>query len=232
MTSELTDRILAQITSKAEETIRHVISQALTEEIHRALTKALSESEFYKTISVELHRGLGSIYKEIHSATAESKSQKIDAQGIFSETSQQLDAIVETTEKATEQIMGIVEKHMDTVARLRDTVSTMTDSSGDQIRSYLEELDADLMTIMTALSFQDLTGQRIKRIIRALNEVQRLVFDLYLDAGLSMKALAENPEQSIEEIRQAAKTKVSELKGPQLEANQQAVDDLLSQLGL
>jgi chemotaxis protein CheZ len=232
MTSELTDRILAQITSKAEETIRHVISQALTEEIHRALTKALSESEFYKTISVELHRGLGSIYKEIHSATAESKSQEIDAQGIFSETSQQLDAIVETTEKATEQIIGIVEKHLDTVASLRDIVSTMTDPSGDGIRSYLEELDADLMTIMTALSFQDLTGQRIKRIIRALDEVQRLVFDLYLDAGLSMKALAENPEQSIEEIRQATKTKVSELKGPQLEANQQAVDDLLSQLGL
>lgn len=230
MTNPLAETILERITSRAEETIRQVITQALSEEIHRTLTKALTESEFYKTISQELHTGLGSIYKEIHTAAAGGITPGVDAQGIFSETSQQLDAIVETTEKATEQIMGIIERHMEAVARIREKAALLPNS--EEVCAYFDSLDADLMEIMTALSFQDLTGQRIKRIVRALDEVQRIVFDLYVDAGLSMKALAENPDQSVEEIRQASKAKTSELKGPQLGSNQNAVDDLLAQLGL
>ncbi|BDV01701.1 chemotaxis protein CheZ [Thermodesulfomicrobium sp. WS] len=230
MSTSIADSIVERIATRAEETIRNVIAQTLSEEIHRALTKALTESEFYKTITQDLHSGLGSIYKEIHAATSVKKINGENAQSIFSETSQQLDAIVDTTEKATEQIMGIVEKHMDAIAGIREKAASLQDA--EEIQSYLQGLDADLMEIMTALSFQDLTGQRIKRIVHALDEVQRIVFDLYVDAGLSMKALEENPDKPVEEIRQASKAKASELKGPQAGANQSAVDDLLAQLGL
>lgn len=230
MTTPTADSILERITSRAEQTIRQVITQTLSEEIHRALTKALTESEFYKTITQDLHSGLRSIYKEIHSATSGNKIHGEDAQNIFSETSQQLDAILDTTEKATEQIMGIVEKHMEAVTHVREKAASLQGAT--EIESYLEGLDADLMEIMTALSFQDLTGQRIKRILRALDEVQRIVFDLYVDTGLSMKALEENPDKPVEEIRQASKAKASELKGPQTGSNQALVDDLLAQLGL
>jgi chemotaxis protein CheZ len=44
--------------------------------------------------------------------------------------------------------------------------------------------------------------------------------------------MEQNPEQSVEEIRQTSKARATELKGPQAGNSQTDVDDLLSQLGL
>ena len=101
-----------------------------------------------------------------------------------------------------------------------------------ELKAASSELGADLMEVMTALSFQDLTGQRIKRIVNALQQIERVVFDLYMTTGLSMKAMEEHPEKDAEEILQTSRERASKLKGPQSDTSQADVDDLLSQLGL
>ena len=237
----LSQELLNRITTKAESTIREVISTALTEEINRALTMALTEGEFYRAISTDLQEGLKSIYKEISAATINGAMEPTAgpapvADEMFSEASSQLGAILQTTEKATESIMGLVEKHLD----LNDRTMALLDSldAGTprpeiaELRAGSEALGADLMEIMTTLSFQDLTGQRIKRIVSALQQIEKVVFELYMATGLSMKAMEQNPEQSVEEIRQTSKARATELKGPQAGNSQTDVDDLLSQLGL
>jgi len=102
----------------------------------------------------------------------------------------------------------------------------------DRLRQVNGDLGADLMRIMTTLSFQDLTGQRIKRIIEAIKKVEAIVFDLYLSTGIQLKARAEAPDRAIAELEAEAKEKVSALKGPQTKVKQGDVDDLLAQLGL
>jgi len=58
-------------------------------------------------------------------------------------------------------------------------------------------LNNDLMKVMTLLSFQDLTGQRIKRIIHALKQVQTTVFELFMTTGLKIKAKENEPEKNL-----------------------------------
>jgi chemotaxis protein CheZ len=238
---QLSQELLTRITSKAESTIREVISVALTEEINRALTQALTEGEFYRAISTDLQEGLKSIYREINAAATSSVSEEPVAASpladeMFSEASTQLVAILQTTEKATESIMGLVEKHLDANERAMTLLDAL--DNGDarpeiaELRAGNQALGEDLMEIMTTLSFQDLTGQRIKRIVAALRQIEKVVFELYMATGLSMKAMAENPEQSVEEIRQTSKARATGLKGPQDASSQTDVDDLLSQLGL
>ncbi|NCD25034.1 MAG: hypothetical protein EOL86_05530 [Deltaproteobacteria bacterium] len=235
---QLSQELLARITAKAESTIRDVIATALTEEISRALTRALTEGEFYRSISTDLQDGLKSIYKEINAAamvTGQSSApQTVETDQIFSEASTQLNEILQTTETATESIMAVVEKHLDRNDQTLAILDGFKDAPPElaTLRSGAEELGADLMEIMTTLSFQDLTGQRIKRIVTALQQIERVVFELYMATGLSMKAMEANPDQPVEEIRQKSKARVSELKGPQTDASQADVDDLLSQLGL
>ena len=101
-----------------------------------------------------------------------------------------------------------------------------------RLREGNAALGDDLMRIMTTLSFQDLTGQRIKRIIEAIKKVEQIVLDLYLSTGLQMKAWAEEPEKDMKVLQAEVKQKVSELKGPQTKVKQGEVDDLLAQLGL
>lgn len=88
------------------------------------------------------------------------------------------------------------------------------------------------MTIMTTLSFQDLTGQRIKIIIDTIKSVEKIVLDLYMSTGLKIKAREEAPEKSLEQLDQETETKMSALKGPAESADQGNVDDLLASLGL
>ena len=71
--------------------------------------------------------------------------------------------------------------------------------------------------------------QRIKRIVNALQQIEKVVFDLYMTTGLSMKAMEEHPEKDAEEILQTSRERASKLKGPQSDTSQADVDDLLSQ---
>lgn len=238
---QLSQELLARITSKAESTIREVVSAALTEEINRALTQALTEGEFYRAISSDLQEGLKSIYKEINAAATSAVPEPQvaappEADEMFSEASTQLRAILQTTEKATESIMGLVEKHLDANDRAMALLDSLDNGAERpeiaELRAGSRVLGEDLMEIMTTLSFQDLTGQRIKRIVAALQQIEKVVFELYMATGLSLKAMEQNPEQSVEEIRQASKARATELKGPQDANSQTDVDDLLSQLGL
>ena len=236
----LSQELLNRITTKAESTIREVISTALTEEINRALTLALTEGEFYRSISTDLQDGLKSIYREINAAATSSMTEITAAPPVademFSEASTQLRAILQTTEKATESIMCLVEKHLDASERASALLDSLENGESRpeiaELRAGNQALGEDLMEIMTTLSFQDLTGQRIKRIVSALQQIEKVVFELYMATGLSMKAMEQNPEQSVEEIRQTSKARATELKGPQAASSQTDVDDLLSQLGL
>ncbi len=236
----LSQELLNRITTKAESTIREVISTALTEEINRALTLALTEGEFYRSISTDLQDGLKSIYREINAAatsnTTEITAVPPVADEMFSEASTQLGAILQTTEKATESIMCLVEKNLDASERASALLDSLENGESRpeiaELRAGNQALGEDLMEIMTTLSFQDLTGQRIKRIVSALQQIEKVVFELYMATGLSMKAMEQNPEQSVEEIRQTSKARATELKGPQAASSQTDVDDLLSQLGL
>lgn len=238
---QLSHELLNRITARAESTIRDVISSALSEEITRALTMALTEGEFYRSISKDLQDGLKAIYKEINAAAtngapAVTQTPAPMADAMFSEASTQLGAILQTTENATESIMTLVEKHLERNERdaaLLDALAAGGPSPEiDELRAGQRALGEDLMEIMTALSFQDLTGQRIKRIVAALQQIEKVVFELYMATGLSMKAMEENPDRSVEEIRQTSKARATGLKGPQAGASQSDVDDLLSQLGM
>lgn len=236
------ERMLEKILLEVVPNLRESISATIEREVAKTLSRALLESEFYQRLNEEMRRGLQDIYKEINEAaknggehTPENGREQADL--LFQEAAQQLDKILQTTETATTDIMDIVEKHMDLQggsSAIIDAIEAGTADAGDiaRLKSANSELGEDLMRIMTTLSFQDLTGQRIKRIIEAIKKVEQIVFDLYLSTGLQIKARSQAPDRAIADLEAEAKQKVSELKGPQTKVKQNDVDDLLAQLGL
>ena len=117
----------------------------------------------------------------------------------------------------------------------------ITPTEWQRLNEINQGLGEDLVTLMTAMSFQDLTGQRIKKVSAAIKQLESTVLELYLSSGLMMKAYEEEPGQdlaSLEEQTKAAvldlkqKVEGSELKGPTDDANQNDIDALLAQFGL
>ncbi|GFM38354.1 protein phosphatase CheZ [Desulfovibrio psychrotolerans] len=238
MVEAVMERVSAQVAESIKDVITNTVEQALTTN----LTRALLESEFYRRISEDMRDGLQSIYKEISSAAKKENggpeaSPQAQTNQLFSEASMQLDEVRVTLEEATGKIMDVLELQMvlrtKAASHLKDLSARYANDKDVKALLTLEDnLGNSLTDIMTHLSFQDLTGQRIKRIINAIQRIEATVLDLYLSTGLIIKAREENPEEDFDALEAKSKQKVSELKGPTRDASQNDVDDLLAQLGL
>ena len=125
----------------------------------------------------------------------------------------ELDAIVETTEKATSEILAAVE-------RIQEIAWTLREQGSDP--AICDRLNAQATEAYTACSFQDLTGQRIRRVIGVMGFLEKRV-----DAMIRIWRFSE------EDIGgEAATERDPLLNGPALPGEgleQSEIDDLIAQ---
>ena len=236
-TQTVLDNMVKEMTDNLLTGMREPISKSLHTLLNENVNKAVREGEFYRRLNEEMMNGIQNIFKEIKTAKNVNEKNQAETSELFSEASRQLDEILTTTEQAAADIMTIVERHMDLQEEATNLIETATKTVLDakQAARLLEINNAladDLPKILTSLSFQDLTGQRIKKVIDALGKIETTALELFVSTGLALKAHQQEPGKDMDTIKKEAKQTASKLKGPSLDANQADVDDLLAQLGL
>ena len=235
---KLCDDITADIGEKVKKTVENAIRESVME----SLNSLAVEGEFYRNVNQELISGLKGIYREISDGPTNTDNPE-ETSKLFKDTSVRLEEIMETTRNATNTIMTSVEKLFEIHEETSAIIATMEpEQNNEQALAQLDSLvisqEALLTEIITACSFEDLTGQRLKRIMSAVSSIRETVFELYVASGLMIKGKQENPEKDshtiVKESRLTAeKLTDSELKGPSKDsASQDDVDDLLASLGL
>lgn len=165
------------------------------------LAELMAESlqSYFKTFDVTVYRELGAMVDEIASMKRElSELQLSDMRHQrIPEAGQELDAIVEATEAATNTIMTAAEAIMGA-----DT------SDADAYQALVNER---IVEIFEACSFQDITGQRISKVVRTLGQLETRLSTLV--EKLKIMQIADAPkEETAEERRQRELI----LHGPQL----------------
>ncbi len=118
-----------------------------------------------------LKRELGALFQYIQRVRQEiaAISRPADEDHGFDSMADQLDAIVTATEKATNTIMATMEKNDAVIDELRPTLSD--DSQG----ALLDQLSQNGATVFEACSFQDITGQRISKVVKSVAYVEARV---------------------------------------------------------
>ncbi|WP_045222239.1 protein phosphatase CheZ [Desulfonatronum thioautotrophicum] len=239
--TELSERFVDRIADRLSGELRRSMAQALEKELQKNISRSLMQGEFYRTLNGELQDGLKQIYREIAQAKKlDGQASPLDdghASALISEASDQLDEILKATEQAAEQVMDIVENQMELQAEMTAILERFRSGGAraadvNALIATNQRLNEDFMRIMTALSFQDLTGQRIKKIVTAIKQVEQITKELFVTTGLKIKGLNEDPDRDLRTLHTETRQKASELKGPQTTTNQNDVDDLLAQLGL
>lgn len=136
----------------------------------------------------------------------------------------ELDAIVNATEEATHNIMEAAE-HIENVAGAIDP-------------ELAETLVSATTQIYEACGFQDITGQRISKVVRALKEIEAKVDALVTAFGDEDEAQRlerqERRKRRLEQEREEAVQAGDVREGPQLPSNavnQNDIDALFSSLG-
>lgn len=95
----------------------------------------------------------------------------------------------------------------------------------EKVTSVLAQDDKYLTEIMTALSFQDLVAQRVKKLVAILNEVEGKLVELVIIFGLQQSGQAASDASLAGQLlKQLEESKTTAMK-------QKVADDILAQFG-
>jgi chemotaxis regulatin CheY-phosphate phosphatase CheZ len=155
------------------------------------------------------------------------------------EASNQLEGINETLEKSTMKIMDINDAQMEAsgaqIAYLKSILSG-NHNTGDPLQKQLEVLESIYglsLSMLEPLSFQDLVGQRIQRIIQLVKSMEMRIEDLIISCGIKLQKHKENPRKTYDQLKKDVENFKIELKGPQREGEglgQADIDALLNSM--
>jgi len=95
-------------------------------------------------------------------------SRPTDEDNAITSMGDQLDAIVGATEEATNTIMESVEQSTDLLSGIRDELS-------DEHKKVIDEAINWSNNIFEACSFQDITGQRVSKVMKSIIYVEQRV---------------------------------------------------------
>ncbi|HOV03063.1 MAG TPA: protein phosphatase CheZ [Kaistiaceae bacterium] len=183
-----------------------------------ALAEIMAEAlqDFMQTFDQTLYHELGEIGREI----AEMKTEigRLRPGEIRSahipEAGRELDAIVEATEAATHTIMEAAEVIME--------------ADGSDADAYKNLVDARVIEIFEACSFQDITGQRIGKVVETLQAIDERISRL--TDRLSVADFVD-AEPSEEECAREKRKRELILHGPQHKGEGVSQDDVDAMFG-
>ena len=128
----------------------------------------------------------------------------------------ELDAIVKATEEATDGIMNAAEVVMDALGE-------------DDLESQRAKIEAAMMEIFEACSFQDITGQRISKVVETFNHIEQRIAELGDLMGVTNEDIvaAHGKTQEKEPVKHDPLARGPSLEGEGIEQDQ--VDALLNE---
>ncbi|WP_109108355.1 hypothetical protein, partial [Azospirillum sp. TSO35-2] len=137
----------------------------------------------------------------------------------------ELDEIVAATERATTDILNATEK-------IQEITMSMPRNDAD-LAEQIDAIEAWCIEVMTACSFQDITGQRTTKVVNTLRYIEERVNTMIEIWGVDRLSVTDHPQGSgeVSSHRKIGDTRPDAhlLNGPQLggpEVSQDAIDAL------
>lgn len=127
---------------------------------------------------------------------------------------ERLNFVMDKTKEAADNTMGIAEKHLLVMDELAHHIRGVEGPEGTiaYLKDFKNVLEDDLIKIITAQSFQDLTGQTIKKVITLVSDIEAELVRVIKTFGIKVQLGQEAPAEA-EQVSQSE------------------VDDLLKDLG-
>lgn len=100
-----------------------------------------------------------------------------------------LQFVIDKTEEAANKTLGVVEKYILTIDELASHIRNIKEpeASVTYLRGFKNSLEDDMTEILTAQSFQDITGQTLKKVIRLVRDIEEELVRLITNFGLKIE---------------------------------------------
>ena len=169
------------------------------------------------TFGAELHQEFSAIASEISSLKRDIYDLRPDQMRFarIPEAGRELDAVVESTEEATHIIM--------------ETAESIMAADGSDAEAFKAMVDEKMITIFEACAFQDLTGQRVRKVVKTLTWIEERITRL----AEKLASVSDDVETAPDYVETDDERRMRELmlNGPQMRGegvSQNAVDSLMA----
>ena len=173
-----------------------------------------------QTGQVELFKEVGKVTRKLHDSIKSFKEAldprlKDMAMSDMPSAIDKLQFVIEKTEEAANKTMGIVEKYILSMDDLSSHVRNIKEpqESVEYLKKFKNELEDDFTEILTTQSFQDLTGQTLKKVITLVGDIEEELVSLIATFGVKTEQAGKSEAAAAESVSQAG------------------VDDLLKEFG-
>lgn len=96
---------------------------------------------------------------------------------------------------ATDELDAVVESTAEATGKIMDSCDVVMEKAGTTDQA--ESITAEVMKIYEACSFQDITGQRITKVVTTLKEIEQKVGNLVRVLSESMPGLGDGADESV-----------------------------------
>jgi len=205
------------------------------------VTKGLTEGDFYRELNVKLYGELGRLAEYIIKTRKNLQHVDPSLKDTYKKMPQaalQLSDITKSTEEATHKILSLTEEILDNQELISNQIEKLeaideeTSDNGkglSEVIQVMNEINTEnqnnLIEMLTTMSFQDLTGQKIKKIIGLVEEVETRVLEMIVAFGIKIEDVESQGEETEKKEELICQLKDSHMS---VDSKQDLVDDILA----
>ncbi len=150
----------------------------------------------------------------------------------FKEAYSQLDKAIKESEESTKKLIDIINKNLERVRKIHQDLDDVLEHGVckhvakiiKKDKREINKIEKDLTESLTLFSFQDISSQRILKVKRFLQDVEKGILRLMVAVGIEDENMPEEKKKEIEK-------KLEELEWRK-EVTQEDVDKILKEMGL
>ena len=150
----------------------------------------------------------------------------------FKEAYSQLDKAIKESEESTKKLIDIINKNLKRVKKVhQDLDEVLAHGACKHVtkiirkdKKEINKIEDDLTESLTLFSFQDISSQRILKVKKFLQDLEKSILRLMIAVGIEDESIPEEKKKEIEK-------KLEELEWKK-EVNQEDVDEILKEMGL
>lgn len=222
--------VMSQIKDLKQQDVIDLLS-ALQSDNHAEAEKLLEKITFSKHQS--LYESLGKMTRNLHESLKEVDDIELmhQVKHDLPDLNERIHYVLSSTEQAVDATLTSAESIGQTLDQLETLKDQLSDVDVAKLDEALTRISQQVNEIMQAQSYQDLTGQVLKRMLVVMGAFEHGLLDLMQRAGHSLESLPPRKiDQQADDMKGVgpAATKQDKNKTAQ---NQDEVDDLLADLG-
>lgn len=201
------------------------------------VARAVASGDFERGVSLDIKGELGDLV--VHLERIRKNLQTLP--GIQKSTERApelmdgLQSISRASEEGTHRVLALSEDLLEDRDEVETIIGTLRTDAGNDLQPSVDRLETlnakarnQLLELLTALSFQDLTGQKIKMLEETFTEIQGRVLKLLIAFGIACRRATAKDAAEVEAFEEKMGGHIQSLVKGDLDQN--LVDDIMSQI--